>query len=289
MKKYLSLVKFAHTIFAMPFALVGLCLGLYYMQTQNLELDKPWWQSLILVVFAMIFARSAAMAFNRYIDRDIDAINERTSTREIPAGIISPRNALGFVAINSLLFMLVSYLINPLCFYLSPVALIVILGYSLTKRFTALCHMILGLGLSLAPVGAFLAVTARFEWEPVLLGIGVLAWVSGFDIIYALQDEQFDRNHDLNSIPALLGKSNALIVSVLLHILTGIMIIGFGLMITAGWIYWIGAALFLGLLVYQHLIVSPNDLSRVNRAFFTTNGIASIIFGIFAIAELFIR
>lgn len=289
MKKYLSLVKFAHTIFAMPFALVGLCLGLYYMQTQNLELDKPWWQSLILVVFAMIFARSAAMAFNRYIDRDIDAINERTSTREIPAGIISPRNALGFVAINSLLFMLVSYLINPLCFYLSPVALIVILGYSLTKRFTALCHMILGLGLSLAPVGAFLAVTARFEWEPVLLGIGVLAWVSGFDIIYALQDEQFDRNHDLNSIPALLGKSNALIVSVLLHILTGIMIIGFGLMITAGWIYWIGAALFLGLLVYQHLIVSPNDLSRVNRAFFTTNGIASVIFGIFAIAELFIR
>lgn len=289
MKKYFSLVKFAHTIFALPFALLGLFLGFQYLKVNALEPDKPYWQSFLLVLLCMVFARSAAMAFNRYIDRDIDALNDRTQTREIPAGAISPRNAMIFVVLNSVLFVITTWFINPLCFYLSPVALIVILGYSLTKRFTALCHMVLGLGLSLAPVGAFLAVTAQFQWEPVILGIAVLTWVGGFDIIYALQDESFDKSHNLNSIPALIGKHRALIVSTVLHFFTASMVVLFGVLIGAGWIFWIGAGIFLFLLGYQHYLVKPNDLSKVTLAFFTTNGIASVVFSLFSIGELLIH
>ncbi len=288
MKKYLSLIKFAHTIFALPFALLGLFLGFEYLKSYQLDPDKPYWLSLILVILCMVFARSAAMAFNRYVDRDIDAQNERTAKREIPAGVIAPRRALGFVVANSLLFMLTTWFINPLCFFLSPVALAVILGYSYTKRFTALCHLILGLGLALAPVGAFLAVTGVFTWEPIVLGLAVLAWTGGFDIIYALQDESFDRAHQLNSIPTWLGKSRALTFSSLLHLLSATMIIVFGTLIQGGWIFWIGAAAFLVLLAYQHFLVKPNDLSKVNLAFFTTNGIASVVFASFAIGELLI-
>ncbi|MEL6192497.1 MAG: UbiA-like polyprenyltransferase, partial [Bacteroidota bacterium] len=278
MKKYLSLVKFAHTVFALPFAFVGLFLGLYELSLQGLELDKPWWQSLVLVILCMVFARNAAMAFNRYIDRDIDAKNVRTQVREIPAGIISPKNALGFVILNSLLFVATTFFINPICFFLSPVALLVILGYSWTKRFTMLCHFVLGVGLSLAPVGAYLAVTGVFDWKPIILGIGVLTWVSGFDIIYALQDEEFDKDHKLNSIPAWLGKQNALHVSIGLHVLTALMMITFGVMIDAGWLYKFGTVFFILMLVRQHMLVSPTDLSRINLAFFTTNGIASVVF-----------
>lgn len=287
MKEYLSLVKFAHTIFALPFAMVGLVLGFHYLEITGKELNRPWWVLLFLVFLCMVFARNAAMAFNRYIDRDIDALNERTIKREIPAGILSASNVLLFVVGNAVLFIFTTWWINPLCFYLSPVALAVILGYSLTKRFTALCHLILGLGISLAPVGAFLAVTANFEWEPVILGLGVLTWVGGFDIIYALQDADFDRSHDLNSIPASLGESQALWVSILLHIITACMIVLFGFMIEAGWVYWVGASTFISMLIYQHLLISPSDLSKVNLAFFTTNGFASIIFGLFAIIEMF--
>ncbi|MCI4669777.1 MAG: putative 4-hydroxybenzoate polyprenyltransferase [Bacteroidia bacterium] len=286
MKKYLSLIKFAHTIFALPFALLGLFLGLKYMEIHQLEMDKPWWQSLILVVLCMVFARSAAMAFNRYVDRDIDSENERTATREIPAGVINPRQAMAFIIINSVLFITTTAFINPLCLMLSPVALLVILGYSYTKRFTALCHLVLGLGLALAPVGAFIAVTAHFEWEPIILGLAVLSWVSGFDIIYALQDEGFDKEHDLNSIPALLGKNRALNVSIWLHLITAAMIILFGMLTGGSWIFWVGAGIFLVLLIYQHLIVKPNDLSKVNLAFFTTNGVASVVFACFGIGEL---
>lgn len=286
MKKYLSLVKFAHTIFALPFALIGVFWGIRYMEIHALELDKPWWQSVLLVVLCMVFARSAAMAFNRYQDRDIDAANERTKVREIPAGLITPQRALAFVIANSLLFILTTWFINLLCFFLSPVALIVILGYSYTKRFTALCHLVLGLGLALAPVGAFIAVTGHFQWAPIVLGLAVLTWVSGFDIIYALQDESFDKANALNSIPAWLGKKNALAVSVGLHALTAGMILLFGALIGGGLIFWIGAAAFLVLLTYQHFLVSPTDLSRVNLAFFTTNGVASVLFACFTLAEI---
>ena len=289
MRKYFSLIKFAHTIFALPFALLGLFLGFWVMNAKQVEPDNPYWLSFILVVLCMVFARSAAMAFNRYIDRDIDAMNDRTSKREIPAGIVSPKNALAFVIINSALFILTTWFINKLCFFLSPVALLVILGYSLTKRFTALCHLVLGLGLALAPVGAFIAVTGQFQWEPVILGFAVLTWVSGFDIIYALQDEEFDKANRLRSIPAFFGKGKALVVSTLLHLFTASMIILFGILIEGGWIFWIGAGAFLVLLTYQHILVKPNDLSKVNLAFFTTNGIASVVFACFAIGELILR
>lgn len=289
MKKYFSLVKFAHTIFALPFALLGAFLGFQYMQANSLTPDKPYWQSLILVILCMVFARSAAMAFNRYIDRDIDAQNERTIRREIPAGIVSIRQARWFIALNAALFVATTWFINPLCFALSPVALAVILGYSYTKRFTALCHLVLGLGLALAPVGAFIAVTAQFTWPPIVLGVVVLTWVSGFDIIYALQDDDFDRQNKLNSIPALLGRHRALIVSTTLHFVSAGLIVLFGILTGAGWVYWLGAVVFLGLLAYQHVLVKPTDLSKVNLAFFTTNGIASVVFACFAITELLLR
>ena len=206
MRKYLSLIKFSHTIFAMPFALIG-----FFLASKDSE---PEWITLLYVVLCMVFARSAAMAFNRYIDRDIDTANPRTAkVREIPNGSIKAKSALIFVLLNCLLFIVTTYLINPLCFALSPIALITILGYSYTKRFTALCHLILGLGLALAPIGAYLAISGKFEILPVLFSLVVLFWVSGFDIIYSLQDEEFDKAQKLHSIPVLLGKKNALNLS----------------------------------------------------------------------------
>ena len=235
----------------------------------------------------MIFARSAAMAFNRWLDKNFDAQNPRTAIREIPAGIIKANNALLFVIFNCIAFIICCWFINRLCFYLSFVALFIVLFYSYTKRFTALCHLVLGLGLSLAPIGAYLAVTGVFSLLPVLFSFTVLFWVSGFDIIYALQDEQFDREHALHSIPAALGKAKALHVSELLHILSAGCVVAAGLYGGFGILYWIGVALFAGMLVYQHSIVKPTDLRRVNIAFMTANGIASVVFAVFVIADIF--
>jgi len=280
--KYLSLVKFSHTIFAMPFAMTG-----FFMAT--IKAQQPFhWQQFVLVVLCMVFARSAAMAFNRWLDADIDKRNPRTAQREIPAGIIAPGNALFFVIANAALFMLCSWFINRLCFFLSPVALLVVLGYSYTKRFTALCHLVLGLGLSLAPIGAFLSVTGYFDLLPVLVSVLVLCWVSGFDIIYALQDEEFDRSQSLNSIPAWLGKPGALRFSEVLHIIAGIIVLGIGVIGHFHWLYWIGAGVFIIMLVSQHLLVKPHDLSRVNLAFMTTNGIASVVYAVFVISDMLI-
>ncbi len=283
MKNYLSLIKFSHTIFALPFALIG-----FFIAVNSID-NKINWLLLVYVILCMVFARSAAMAFNRYIDRKIDKANPRTAkVREIPNGTITPQNALVFVIVNCALFVVTTYFINPLCFYLSPVALFVVLGYSLTKRFTALCHLVLGLGLSLAPIGAYLAVTGVFDWLPLFFSFAVLFWVSGFDIIYALQDEEFDAAQKLHSIPVLLGKKNALILSNFLHIMTAGFILFAGYYASLGLFYWIGAALFIALLVYQHLLVKPNDLSKVNLAFFTTNGVASVLFAVFVLLELYI-
>mgnify|MGYP001351142529 FL=1 len=282
LKNYLSLIKFSHTIFALPFALIGFCLAI------GQEGHDFSWIKLIGVLLCMIFARSAAMAFNRYIDKDIDAANPRTAiVREIPNGSIKAKSALLFVVLNSVLFAGAAYLLNTLCFILSPVALMVILGYSYTKRFTALCHLILGLGLSLSPIGAYLAVTAQFDILPVLFSLVVLFWVSGFDIIYALQDESFDKKFQLHSIPVLLGKEKALRLSRILHIITSglIVFIGVNHFNESLW-YWSATALFLLLLMNQHRLVKPHDLSKVNLAFFTNNGIASVVFGILVILEL---
>jgi 4-hydroxybenzoate polyprenyltransferase len=280
LSKYLSLVKFSHTVFAMPFALIGFFLA---VSTTPAELE---WTLLLKVVLCMVLARNAAMAFNRYIDRDIDSGNPRTAIREIPSGMVKANAALAFVVVNAVAFVAVTWFINPLCFYLSPVALAVVLGYSLTKRFTALCHLVLGIGLGLAPIGAYLAVTGKFALLPLVFSFAVLLWVSGFDIIYALQDEEFDRTKGLFSIPVWLGKKGALNLSNALHSGTTAMLFTAGRIGDFGVFYWIGFALFLGLLIYQHTLVKPNDLSRVNLAFFTTNGVASVMFASFVITDL---
>ncbi|MGN7721493.1 UbiA-like polyprenyltransferase [Chitinophaga sp. 22620] len=281
-KNYLSLVKFSHTIFAMPFAMTGFFMAVTWAG------HSFSWTTLLLVVLCMVFARSAAMAFNRWLDAEFDKKNPRTAQREIPAGIISASNALWFVTGNVLLFMATTWFINPLCFFLSPVAMLVVLGYSYTKRFTALCHLVLGVGLSLAPIGAFLAVTGYFSLLPVLLSVMVLCWVSGFDIIYALQDEEFDRSQQLHSIPAWLGKAGGLRFSEGLHLVAAAMAITIGVMGHFSWLYWIGAGVFILMLFMQHRLVKPHDLSRVNLAFMTTNGIASVVYAVFSIADMLI-
>ncbi len=282
LKNYLSLIKFSHTIFAMPFAFIGFFLA---VQMNNAVLN---WKLFLLVVLCMVFARSAAMAFNRYIDRRFDKENVRTAVREIPAGTIAPGSALLFVIINSALFMATTWFINSICFYLSPVALAVVLGYSYTKRFTALCHLVLGAGLALAPIGAYLAVTGEFALLPLLFSFVVLLWVSGFDIIYALQDEDFDRSQQLRSMPVALGKKGALVLSSVLHILCAGLIVYAGIYAQFDLWYWAGAAIFISLLVYQHRLVKPDDLSKVTLAFATTNGVASVVFSVFVLMELYL-
>jgi 4-hydroxybenzoate polyprenyltransferase len=279
---YTRLVKFEHTLFALPFALIGFFMAIIHSPEGCSAI------LLIKVIGCMVFARNAAMGFNRYLDRTFDAANPRTAGREIPAGIVSPKKALLFVIINAILFIIISYLINDLCFYLSPIALLVILGYSFTKRITPLCHFFLSAGLALAPIGAFLAVTGEFAVAPLLFSMLVFFWVSGFDIIYACQDVDFDRAQKLNSIPAMTGVKTALQISVLVHLFVVAFVVTAGIVLQAGWLYWTGAAIFTGLLVYQHLIIRSDDLSRVNLAFFTTNGIASVIFAIFVIASFYI-
>jgi 4-hydroxybenzoate polyprenyltransferase len=278
--KYFSLVRINHTIFSLPFALIGFCLAVRTNQ-ENLNLKL-----FILVLLCVFFARNAAMGFNRYVDREFDRKNPRTSKREIPSSIIRPSSALIFVIINAFLFILTTWFMNLLCFLLSPVALLVVLGYSLTKRFTSLSHLFLGLGLALAPIGAYLAVTARFDILPLIYSFVVLFWVAGFDILYAMLDIDFDRSEKLNSLPAYLGKVNALALSALFHLLAIILVILAGIQGNFHWLYWIGTSLFALALIYEHLIVKPNDISRVNIAFTAMNGMASVVFACFVIADL---
>ncbi|CAM3655199.1 UbiA-like polyprenyltransferase [Mucilaginibacter galii] len=284
MKKYFSLVTFSHTIFAMPFAFIG-----FFLAVTTTD-GKFEWIKLLLMLLCMVFARNSAMAFNRYLDRDIDAKNPRTKVRDIPAGRISPAGALTFTIANCLLFVTVTWFINLICFYLSPVALLVVLGYSATKRFTALCHLVLGLGLSLAPIGAYLVVAGHFALLPIFFSLAVVCWVSGFDIIYALQDEDFDRNEKLHSIPSALGTAKALALSTFLHVLSAIFVILPVFFTQVGPLYYVGVFVYCSMLVYQHRLVKPTDLSRVNFAFMTTNGIASVVFAAFFLLDrLWIR
>jgi 4-hydroxybenzoate polyprenyltransferase len=283
MKKYLSLVTFSHTIFAMPFAFIGFFLAI------NTTSNTFAWFKLALMLLCMVFARNSAMAFNRYLDRHIDAKNPRTKVRDIPSGRISANNALLFTAANCLLFIAATWFINPLCFYLSPIALMVVLGYSFTKRFTAFCHLVLGLGLSLAPIGAYLVVTGEFALLPLLFSFAVLCWVSGFDIIYALQDEEFDKAEKLHSIPSYLGKEKALLVSNILHVFAALFVIAPLFFTHFSWLYYLGLTIFIGMLFYQHQLVKPNDLSKVNFAFMTTNGIASVAFATCFLLDIYYR
>jgi len=279
---YFSLVTFSHTIFAMPFAIIG-----FFLAVKWYGVSVNWWVFL-LVILCMIFARNAAMGYNRFADQHIDKKNQRTMNREIPAGIIKPRSAVIFIVTNSMLFILSAWFINPICFFLSPVALLIILGYSYAKRFTTWVHLILGLGLAIAPIGAFIAVTGEFNYLPILFSAVVLTWVSGFDIIYATQDIDFDQQERLHSIPVRYGLRNGMILSIILHVVTSILVMIVGLIADFTYWYFIGGGIFIIMLIYQHSIVKPQDLSKVNKAFGVTNGIASVVFAIFVLLELFL-
>ena len=279
---YSRLIKFEHTLFAMPFALIGFFMAI----RENPSLLSL--KLLLLVILCMVFARNAAMGFNRFLDRKFDKLNPRTALREIPAGILNPKSVLTFVILNALFFMLATWFVNPLCFYLSPVALFVILFYSYTKRFTALCHFVLSLGLAIAPVGAYLAVTGKFDLLPVFIGLIVFFWASGFDIIYALQDEGFDKENQLKSIPSYFGKKKALTISRFIHLIAAVFVVIVAAFSNSGWIHWLGSVIFISLLFYQHTLVKHDDLKKVNFAFFTSNGIASVVYGTLVILDIWI-
>ena len=267
----------------MPFAVIGFMLG---VSQPGQKFDGLLF---LLVLLCMVFARTAAMAFNRWADRHYDVQNERTKVREIPSGVISANAAIWLVILSSIAFVATTWFINSICFALSPIALIIVLGYSFTKRFTWLCHLVLGIGLSLAPIGAYLAVTGEFAWVPILFSMTVLTWVTGFDIIYALQDEEVDKSLELYSMPSIFGKKKALNTSGFFHLMSIIFLAMAGSLAGFGFTYWAGFAIFSSLLIYQHTLVKPNDLSKVNIAFFTTNGIASLVFAAFVITELIIQ
>ncbi|MBK9272141.1 MAG: UbiA family prenyltransferase [Saprospiraceae bacterium] len=284
---FLSLVKFSHTVFAMPFAMLGFFIALHHDGFGTIQ-----YRELFLIIICMITARNAAMAFNRWADRLIDLKNKRTASREIPSGVISPKAAIIFIIINSLAFMTSAWFLNPLCFYLSPVALLIVLGYSYTKRFSWLCHVFLGLGLSLAPVGAYIAVTGHFDVLPVLYGIAVIAWVAGFDVLYALQDIEFDQSEDLYSIPSRFGIGKAMLISSFLHIICALCILACAIFLNLDyglqlWM-WLGTAGFLFLLFYQHWIIRDHSLEKINLAFFTTNGVASIFLAAMTILDFYL-
>jgi 4-hydroxybenzoate polyprenyltransferase len=279
-KNFFSLIKFAHTIFAMPFALTS-----FFWAWHESRMNGFPWKVLLLVVLCMVFARNAAMGFNRYIDREYDKKNQRTKNREIPAGVISKNAALVFVIVNCVLFCLTTVFINKLAFCLSFVALAVVLGYSYTKRFTAFCHFVLGTGLSIAPTGAYIALTGEFALFPVLLSVLVFFWVGGFDILYALPDYEFDKEHNLHSVPVAIGRKNAMILSIAVHVVSILIALLVGLLFDRGFFYWTGCAAFAGLLIYQHAIVSPTNLKRINAAFGLMNGIASVCFTAFSITD----
>lgn len=280
---YASMIKFSHSVFALPFAITG-----YFFAVAHFEYSFEW-LDIIIIILCMVLARNAAMGFNRYADARIDKDNPRTASREIPKGIIKPKAALIFVILNSILFVLVTWSVNKLVFFLSPVALLVVLGYSYTKRFTSLSHFVLGLGLAIAPTAAFLVASGEFRTLPVILSAMVLFWTAGFDIIYSLQDEAFDKKNKLYSIPALAGTKNALILSALSHLISIALLVLIGLLLEGNILFWTGATIFSALLIYQHIIIKPSDISKINLAFGTLNGIASFIFAVFTILSFYIN
>ena len=278
--RYANMVKLPHTVFALPFALVGVTLASYVAPVTG--------RAVLWVVIAFTAARFAAMGFNRIVDRNIDALNPRTSAREIPAGLLSVAGAATAVAIASILFIVAAWQLNPLCLALSPVALGWVLFYSFTKRFTRWCHLVLGIGLSIAPVGGYLAITGSWSepwWLLVALALAVATWVGGFDILYGLQDVAFDRSQNLHSLPASIGEGRALNFARSLHIVTVSMLALVGVAARAGWLYAAGVAVAACLLLYEHSLVKAGDLSKLDAAFFTMNGVISITFFAFVIAE----
>jgi|YNPMSStandDraft_1061717.scaffolds.fasta_scaffold00378_13 4-hydroxybenzoate polyprenyltransferase len=282
LKHYFSLIKFSHTIFALPFAFIGATLG----YKSNSYIIFPW-QLFIYVILCMFFARSAAMAFNRYIDAKFDIQNPRTKNREIPSGVFKPKTVFAFVIINSSLFIITTYLINKLVFILSPLALLIILSYSYTKRFTMFSHIWLGVALALSPIGAFFVFNPQFSWHPLCFSLIVLFWVVGFDIIYAIQDMEVDRKLNLKSIPSKLGYKKALNVSFLSHLIAIIIAIITGIIYNAQFLYWTGTLFYSVLILYEHYIVRKNsNMENINIAFSQINSFAGLLYGIFATLDI---
>jgi 4-hydroxybenzoate polyprenyltransferase len=282
--RYANFVKLPHTVFALPFALVGVTLATYH--TAVTPAVVGW------VVLAFTAARFAAMGFNRIADRHIDAQNPRTQMREIPAGVMSVSESWGTVIVAVLLFVVASSMLNPLCLMLSPVAIAWVFFYSYTKRFTRWSHLVLGLGLGIAPVGGYLAVTGQWSeprWMLVALAVAVMTWTGGFDIIYALQDMEFDRASGLHSVPATLGAHRALLVSKVLHVGTVLHLGAVGYATGAGWIYYTGVGVAGALLAYEHSLVSADDVAKIDKAFFTVNMVLSATFFAFVLAERLTR
>lgn len=285
--KYARLVKFSHTIFAMPFALMSFVYAVK-SSPENLSNSNPYWWGVLLVqvILCMVFARNVAMGFNRWADRKIDAKNPRTANREIPAGVVSSRAAIWFVVINAALFVVTAVTINSLTALLSPVALLVVMAYSYCKRFTSLAHMVLGLSLAIAPVGAYIAVRGEFALVPCVLALLVMTWCGSFDIIYALQDREFDKKEGLHSIPSKFSVRTSLYISIALHVVSVAALVWFVyLMPRSVWIV-IGAALFTAIIILEHVLVTPSRQRNIGIAFGTLNGLASTTLAVFVIVGL---
>ena len=264
------MIKFSHSIFALPFALAS---GVLAARTH-----PTTWKQWVLIVVCMVCARSAAMGFNRIVDRDVDARNPRTAIRELPSGQVSLRAAIAFTTIAAVIFVVAAAVLHPLCGGLSPVALLVVCGYSLGKRFTPLVHLWLGAALGLAPIAAWIAITGGIALTPVLLAFAVATWVAGFDILYSLQDEAFDKAAGLRSIPAAIGQAMAMKVSSMLHVLTVLALAALPLLEPLRWPYWVGLVAIAAVLAYEHHLVKPGDLSKIDKAFFDLNGYISLGF-----------
>jgi len=275
----LEMIKFSHTVFAFPFALMGVVLASLESGTPP-TVGQVFW-----ICVAMVGARSGAMGLNRIIDAGIDAENPRTASRHIPAGKVSRYEAWLFVLGSFALLLLAAWMLNPLCFYLAPVALFFLVLYSYCKRFTALAHLVLGLCLAAAPLGAWIALRGDLRWPIVVLGLAVLFWVAGFDIFYALQDFEFDRHRGLHSIPARLGVARSILVGKIFHglMVALLLVIPFG--VPLGWIYYLGVAVVAGLIAYEHQLVRADDLSRLDAAFFNMNGYISVTIFVFTLID----
>lgn len=276
----LEMIKFQHTVFALPFALMGMLVASH---------GYPGWSTLGWILVAMVGARSSAMTFNRIVDRSIDSRNPRTSSRALPASLVSVAQAWVFLAVTTGLLIVAAWRLNTLALSLSPAALVVLWGYSLTKRFTKWSHAVLGLALGIAPVGAWIAVRGRIDLAPVCLCLCVLFWVAGFDVIYSLQDIEHDKREGLHSIPSRWGPARGLAASRVMHLFSAILLAGFGVLSGLGTIYYVGCVLSAGLLAYEHSLVSARDYSRVNAAFFTVNGSLSIGMLAFTALSVYLR
>ncbi len=284
-RHFADMIKFEHTVFALPFAFMGAFLA---------KRNFPTGHELFWITLAMIGARTAAMSLNRLIDRHIDAKNPRTAGRHLPRGVLSVAEVWIYVVMSWILLLVAAWQLNPLGLQvpltvkLMPIAVLVLTVYSYTKRFTWACHLVLGLSLGLAPVGSWVGVTGRVDFAAIVLGLVVIAWVSGFDVIYACQDYEFDRKEGIHSIPAVFGLKKALIFSGLLHVLTVLLLVWAGLILSMGYFYWLGVILAAGILIYEHSLVTPTDLSKLDAAFFNMNGILSVMLFVFTFADIVI-